>query len=271
MEEKINELLWRMIRLLTSLTPPGIKKLFFYTKLKFKHAKTWLMICPWLFLKKINHIKKSLINTVREIDVKDTLHTIEDKKNVFVSMTPVIIKRYLFICAHLIKKPFKDFTPHQNIALILCSLASLGAVALIYVHSQRIYLEHTKPLRAPASAEVLEFDRPEYYKKELRRVPFYGLKVPLYFPEVNQLQSVSIDFAVTFSNRTGKFQIEKREFQVRDHLINSLEPVLAEYALDEEGKGIIKEKIAEEIQNFMNQYQIPSKVEEVTIVYILAN
>lgn len=256
---------------MVAITPLPIKKFFFTVKLKHKHSKIWISITPKLAQRKIGRLQESITDAIRAIDVKDTLHSIEDKKNAFVSSTPLVIKRYLLIFSHLLQKPFSGFTPKQKFALIFCSLASLGAVALIYFQTSRIFVENTKHLRAPASVEALEFDRPEYYKKELKRAQFYGLRIPLYFPEVNQLQTVTIDFSVSFNNRIGRVFIEKKEFPVRDHIIRSLEPVLAKHSLDEEGKIIIKDKIAQEIQEFLDHHQIPSQVDDVTIVYLLAN
>jgi len=272
-EEKVNEWLWGVIYSLDAMVPTPIKQSLRFLKRKIRHGLIRVKMSPWFLLKKKNQTQDWLKAVISEIDFKETLVIVENKlkneqhfKNVYIKF-----RRFLTILVHLIKRPFKGLSPQQGLILVILSASSLIAGLSIFFQSQRIYMEETKHLRAPASVEVLEFDRPAYYKEELRHVQIYGVRIPVYYPQVNELQTVTIDFNVTLSNRIGRVFIEKREFPLRDHLIQNLEPTLAQYSLNEEGKAIIKEKIGQEIQEFLDHHQIESEVKDLTLLYILAN
>ncbi|MFA5582946.1 MAG: hypothetical protein WDA09_01925 [Bacteriovoracaceae bacterium] len=272
-EERVNEWLWGVIYFLDALIPLPFKHSLRFLKRKIRHGFIRCKMSPWFFLKKKNQAQEWLKSVIAEIQFKETLTVVENKlkneqnfKNLYIKL-----RRFLTIVAHLIKRPFRGLSPQQGLVLIVLTASSLMAGLSIFFQSQRIYLEETKHLRTPASVEVLEFDRPAYYKEELRHVQIFGVRVPVYYPQVNELQTVTIDFNITLSNRIGRVFIEKREFPLRDHLIQNLEPTLAQYSLNEEGKAIIKEKIAQEVQDFLDHHQIESEVKDVTLLYILAN
>jgi len=66
-------------------------------------------------------------------------------------------------------------------------------------------------------------------------------------------------------------QLEKLEFQLRDHLILNVEPMLASFPLEEEGKQILREKLTMEINDFLSERKIVGEVKEIKLIYILAN
>lgn len=273
LEEKANQVLWRLIYFIRARLPRQVISAYLFIRRKSKHALTWLKIFPWIVLKKKQQVQAALTEIIAEVDFKTTLHSLEGKIKKEVVLRKVLVSwhRYFLIVCHLIKRPFRDFSPQQSLTLVILSLTSLASVFLIVLQTQRIYKEETKHLRTPASVEVIEFDRPSYYKEELRHVIISGVRIPVYYPHVNELQTVTIDFNVTLANRIGRVFIERREFAIRDHLIQTLEPILAAYSLDDEGKMIIKDKIAAEIQEFLDINNIDSEVKEVTLLYILAN
>lgn len=273
LEEKINGWLWKIINFLCALIPSPVKQLACYFARKKKHAITWVKISPWIVKRKFVRYQAALKAIIAEIDFKRALGTIEDKfkKNVGPKNILIQIKKSYLIVNHLIRRPFRDFSAEQKVTLTFFSICSFGAVAIIFFQTQRIYMEETKHLRVPASVEVFEYERPEYYKTEFKSVKISNVRIPVYYPEVNELQTVTIDFTITLNNRIGRIFIEKREFPLRDYLIQTLEPILAKYSLDEEGKSIIKDKITLEIQNFLNDHQIDSEVKDVNLIYILAN
>src|SRR5690606_25444520 len=106
-----------------------------------------------------------------------------------------------------------------TILLVTFSLASIICSLSIYNQFQKIYSVKTETSRTPASLEIDEFDRPQYYKEVYRQIKISGVRIPVYYPKVNELQTVTIDFSVTLNNRIGRVFIENREYYVRDHLI----------------------------------------------------
>lgn len=157
----------------------------------------------------------------------------------------------------------------QSLLLIFFTCASfLSGISIISSGSRLMH--GNEPARAPASAEV-SYDRPAYYKKDTKHVTVTNLRLPVYIPEVNQLRSVDIDFTATMTTRESKQFLEKAEFQLRDHLILEMEPSVASFPLTEEGKEIIRTKIQSEIEVFLREQKVNGYVEDLKVVYILAN
>lgn len=159
----------------------------------------------------------------------------------------------------------------QSLLLLVFSGASILASVGIVFSGNRMLSTMSEAGREPASAQVEEYDRPAYYKKQTRHLEFTAVRLPVYLPQVNELKSVDIDFTVTFKTREAQLLMSKYEFQLRDHLILNVEPSVATFPLVEEGKQILKEKLQLEVNTFMQEHQIPGEVEEVKITYILAN
>lgn len=159
----------------------------------------------------------------------------------------------------------------QSILLLAFSGASVLASIGIIFSGQRMMNAMDEASRGPASVQVDDYDRPVYYKKQTRHLEFTALRLPVYLPAVNELKSVDVDFTVTFNTREATLKMSKLEFQLRDHLILNVEPSIASFPLQEEGKQILKEKLHEEVNAFMQERKVPGEVQEIKITYILAN
>jgi flagellar basal body-associated protein FliL len=69
----------------------------------------------------------------------------------------------------------------------------------------------------------------------------------------------------------SRIQVDKLELQFRDHLVLNLEPMMASFPLEEEGKEILRQKLLSEMNDFMESREIEGKVLDVKIVYVLGN
>lgn len=160
----------------------------------------------------------------------------------------------------------------QAMLLLTFTGASFLAVIGIGFSGQKLASSGQSADRAPASAEeVVEYQRPEYYKKQTKFFEVTNLRLPVYFAKVNEIRSVDIDFTATLSNRNSRMFLEKHEFHLRDHLILQIEPSVASFPLVEEGKEIIRRKLLVEINDFLKLNEIEGEVTELKITYVLAN
>lgn len=166
----------------------------------------------------------------------------------------------------------RDLTLLQSMTLFSFSGASVVAVVLMGFTVNDL-LEKTNPAgRAPASVEeTVTYDRPNYYKKDQRFLEISNLRLPVYVADVNELRSVDIDFVATMSTRESKNYLLKMEFQIRDHLVLNVEPSVAAFPLEEEGKDILRKKLIMELNDFLKASGIPGEVQEIKITYILSN
>ncbi len=158
----------------------------------------------------------------------------------------------------------------QSLLLLTFSAASILAVIGVTSSGQKIASHHAT--REPASIEEdPEYDRPGYYKEELRHFTITNFRLPVYLSELGELRSIDIDFTATMSNRRSRVFLEKQEFQLRDHLILYVEPMVASFPLEEEGKEIIRHKIKEEITEYLRSQGQEGEVLKLKLTYILAN
>jgi hypothetical protein len=166
----------------------------------------------------------------------------------------------------------KGLSSAQAILLLGFTTASFLAGINMVFTGNRIMDRQMNGERSPASIEEeVPYDRPDYYKEQSRHLAIASLRLPVYVANINELRTIDIDFSATMSNRLSRMQLEKLEFQLRDHLVLNVEPMLASFPLEEEGKIIIREKLTIEIKNFMIAHEIIGDVQEIKLIYILAN
>lgn len=166
----------------------------------------------------------------------------------------------------------KGLSSAQTVLLLGFTAASILSVINMVFTGNRLMDQHKQETRSPASVEVeVAYDRPEYYKEQSRHLEIASLRLPVYVADINELRTIDIDFTATMSNRLSRMQLEKLEFQLRDHLVLNVEPMLASFPLEEEGKIIIREKMSLEIKKFMATHDIHGEVLEIKLIYILAN
>lgn len=162
-------------------------------------------------------------------------------------------------------------TVPQTLVLMGFTAASFLSAISMFSSGQRL-MNHTDAGRNPASVEEeIAYERPDYYKKQTRHLDITNIRLPVYFANVNEVKSVDIDFTATLSNRLSRMQLEKLEFQLRDHLILNIEPMISSFPLEEEGKIILREKLIIEINDFMKSQNLEGEVKDLKITYILAN
>lgn len=166
----------------------------------------------------------------------------------------------------------KGLTPVQSLMLLSFSCASILAVIGIGFSGHKLMNHHSEEGRFPASVpEEVAYARPDYYKKQTKHFDVSNLRLPVYFAQVNEIKSIDIDFTATLSNRNARMFLEKHEFHLRDHLILQIEPSVATFPLEDEGKEIIKRKLWGEINDFLKNNEVEGEVTELKITYVLAN
>lgn len=167
----------------------------------------------------------------------------------------------------------KGLSAAQTVMLLGFTAASVLSAINIGFSGNRIHKQLTEEDgRTPASVEEeISYDRPGYYKKQTRHLDMTSIRLPVYFANVNELRSIDIDFTATMSNRLARMKLERMEFQLRDHLILHIEPMVASFPLEDEGKEIMREKLIMELNDFMVNHQIEGEVKELKITYVLAN
>jgi hypothetical protein len=228
---------------------------------------------PAFFRKQLQHAK-SAPKEILKIDFKglfssalseglSAFHEIR-KKSPLKAVWAVVTVPVVFIAQWT-----KSLHPIHSFILVSFTVGSLFSAVVIGKTSYRLFLGELG-LREPAAVDGA-YIRPDYYKKETRRASLSSVKIPAIIEGVNGLRSVMIDVSFLASNRETKKILDKSEFQLRDHLIANLEPVLPAFALTDEGRAMLKEKLELEVNQYLKDQEAPGFIEETHIIHILAH
>lgn len=278
-ENAINYLLIKLgelfVKLIHKITPPKVKHIF----KKIKDFITFLI----LNFKRLPDLSKAFaINLITKI--KSELLSF-DYKGKFNETYNIALQEYkkrvpqggnkikeIFMMPFLMMSEWlRGLTVAQSLLLLTLTSGSILSVINIVSTGERMIEKHFAS-RAPASEESeIKYARPDYYKQETRHYTLTNLRLPVYVANINELRSVDIDFTATISNRQARMFLEKWEFQLRDHLILHVEPSVASFPLEEEGKAIIRRKLLLEMNAFMQDHKVNGEVEDLKLTYILAN
>lgn len=260
--------------------------------------KAWMKVCPaWLLrlqtrvLEKVEYLKTSPARLkARALELKDSRKELlkVDYRGVFTQAIEAGKKVYneqksnspLKAMLSALATPFEflfkwaqSLSPAQFTLLFAFTTASVMSGVGIALNSHRIMEKASQDGRSPASVpvEVDPYDRPEYYKRETREVSYTNVKVPVFVTGLTDLKSLLIDFSVNATNRKTKQWLERHEFEVRDHLVMTVEPVLPTFPLTDEGRTVVMEKLKREINIFLEMNKVDGKVHQVHLIYVLAN
>lgn len=268
-ENFLNALILKLGEKILSLVPVRVRAFLGTLDVQFFRLIGFVKAFPALLKEKLPGLKSTAKNFDFKAKVLVPLREASAKYNADGKDKAGKLKVFIVAPFLLLNEWMKGLSSAQALLLLFFSGASIISGISIISSSSRL-MQGNDAGRAPASAEV-SYDRPAYYKKDTKQVTITNFRLPIYLPKVNELRSVDIDFTATMTTRESRMFLEKMEFQVRDYLIHEIEPSIADFPLTEEGKVIIKQKLSVELENFLRQHKIPGQVEDMEVVYILAN
>lgn len=271
----LNALLLKLGELLWKLVPGFVRVKFQWAGVQWEKLKLFLKSLPSLLKVKVVALVTRLKALAADFNIKAALQEsyqkalIRYKESASAEKTGKL--KTIFMAPFLVVGQWlHGLSVGQSMLLLTFSAGSFLAVLGIFFSGQR--LAGGQALRAPASVEEeVLYERPGYYKKQTRHFSVTNLRLPVYVAQVNEIRSVDVDFTATLSNRYSRMFLEKNEFQLRDHLILQLEPSIAAFPLEEEGKIIIRKKLLSEINDFLQLNEVQGEVTELKITYVLAN
>jgi flagellar basal body-associated protein FliL len=272
LEKLINGFLFRLVELMWLRTPESIQ--VYIHKLKIRRIRYRAR------LKALPSELKLLQKNIQE-KIKVTLGSI-DWKGIFLERFNRVraffkgqggqksgFKKFIHAPVGLVTNWLQGLSASQAMLLLTFTGGSVLAVIGMSFSGQKLLNLNSNNTREPAS--VITYDRPNYYKKQTKHFEVNNFRLPVYVANVNEIRSVDIDFTATTSNRYSKMFLEKNELQLRDHLILQIEPSIASFPIEDEGKEIIRKKLLEEINAFLKTYEVEGEVVELKITYVLAN
>jgi|GEM_PF-4539205 len=164
--------------------------------------------------------------------------------------------------------------------LLLFAWASscLFVIVMGFLSSSLFYTQKGGPSLKENSERTLASDstvsllspRKSYYNLEKRQIHLVGLLIPVFFENIHDFKTISLDIVITLKDRYSTEFFKKREYLLYDLFNSSLYPMASVFPLDEEGKRVIKEKIKEEVNLLLKQQGLESSTESVEIEGIIA-
>lgn len=165
----------------------------------------------------------------------------------------------------------------ETIALSLSTSMLTGLFALALINSgTKIVKQGTseeeiaRELASKVEGATKISSRPDYYKLDEKSHTLLNMQVPINLGGSTSLRSMLIDFTFVSSNQYTKNFLFQNEYMVQDRLNSMIDPIDAEFILEDEGKRVLKEKIKYELNLLIKDLKIEGSIEEVHIHSILA-
>ncbi len=273
LEEKLNLLIGSLLNFLqafvSKITPTSVKKSINKRKGKplldlssvQKKALGFKSKYDAISLK-ITTILGKIVNFFKHIDRKD----LKLKK--------------LFMALMLILSPLLGRLRDWYIALkpttllAMVSMTTVGGLSSIVIYKEVQNI--SEKARGPASEIIAEvdtsnIDRPEYYKKQERELRVRNVSIPIYTGGRTPAsgKKLLIDFTFVSSNRYIKEYFFENGHLLKDKLNTSIEQILPDFPLQDDGKRVIKEKIKKEMQVLLDDLKIEGSIQEIYIHSIM--
>lgn len=223
---------------------------------------------------KIKNVKKNavaqisfFVETIRNRKSDDPTHNLKNEKN----------KNFFSLLFKKLLAPINKILHWLGAirpSILLPTLLTLiiGSISIISImkHTNRILVKSGIKV-LPVSTEIELKRRPAYYKAEKKYLVMINIFIPVYASNTNKYQTLSVDIQLVTSIRMTKEYISKHQTLIRDKLNMTFEPIIPEFPLTVEGRAVLKDKIKIEINNFLQEQNVPGIVEEVVITNIFTS
>lgn len=277
----LNKTLSRLLAKLISLIPAFVFRYYHQFKNSIIQNSIKIYQNTKVFILKLivvfNKYKEKIfliIDKIQAIPVKTKTFELLEKINQVVLKTPLkvhaqTIRNFLKNSVNSFSLTLKKYNnPQSYIATVAILMIGVGTFS-IYKSGNKIYTQEF-PNRTPASVQEY-VDHPQYQQFPKRTLKVFNVKVPIFQKSISSIRSVTIDFSVRTDTRFAKQFLEEFEYKLKDYFFLTVEPVVSEFPLEEEGKSILKDKIQRELNQFLKQHKVEGKVIEVKLIYIIAS
>lgn len=107
--------------------------------------------------------------------------------------------------------------------------------------------------------------RPAYYGKTDRIYSLKDVNLQIFLDETHRNRQVYFDFSLIASNRNVVNFLRDNEVELRDRLNTNIEPIIHRLLMDDEGRLIIKDKVKDEVNEFLEEEDVEGKIQEIYI------
>lgn len=156
---------------------------------------------------------------------------------------------------------------NPNFILSTIVVGSFGLVGGIvaFKSSKEIYDQETDKTVAREVSSI-PAGRASYYKGERKHVLIADLRVPMYLKNgPKEMKMLRMEFVFETTTRYTKKYIEDHEHEIRDHILNQIEPMSPDFLLQPEGKEIIKARIKILLNDYFKKKDLAGRIRSINV------
>ena len=270
-EELLNKLILAALAWLKSMVPSFISKKYYNFKLSFKRKVRKLKI-------KCLRLAKSLLETIKkwnevffrkadffkDFPFKEKLSEFHVNSLFYLKSNPKkkVISDFFKAISSLFLRVFSN--PKFVKSFIFVLVFGLGVATY-----KTIKLANT-PSRSIAST-ISKIKRPEYKKYQRRTLKVMNVSIPVIIKNKSDIHSLLTDFYVRTDTVFAKLYLDHNQHKIRDRFYENTYRMPASFPLDNDGKRVIKEKIALELNQLLKDNKVEGKVLEISLDAPIAN
>lgn len=280
--EKLIEFCWEFIlNQSKKLVPNSLINKYQSLSAKIEAKKNKIKTNIFAFLKEKFHLfKDRLIKLKTELLVifhfplQKRINETFLKLNNFFKETPLkeiwdLWLKFIAPYKELLREKFKKAASSQFFIASAALVLIFSGFFTVVISSKDIY-QKEYPSRTPAS--VQEYDtHPEYKDFKEKTLTIQNIKVPLQVERAGKITSITVDFSLRTTTKFAKIYLENNEHKLRDYFFTSVEPILSDFVIEQEGKEVIKEKIKADLHQFLIEQKVEGEVDDVRILFIIAS
>jgi len=180
----------------------------------------------------------------------------QSSKNSSISIPKVILKKMIFYCSEFIKSILDKITMLSPAkfglfsVLLLVAILNMFHILSYYHHISDVVIKEKSQVNRSLASSIERI--PAYYNNLARTSSIKSLKVPAQATKQSKIKSLELDVYILFNRRTSKKYFDQNMMVFVDHLEMTLEPILPSFPLTPEGKNVLRDKIAREINLVFN-------------------
>ena len=212
----------------------------------------------------INKTKEATSKAMKKVKVSNMKEMTAKKVILFIVaiFTPLILRSKLWILS---------LKPATVVGFVVMS--SVGTLTSIQVYnSAKTIADETKEEEVVEVKNLYQesLKRAEYYNEQDRHLDVSNVTLPVYIESVSSIRSLTIDFTMVMSNRYLRAYFLENEHLLKNRINNTLEPIIPDFPLNEEGKIILRDKIKYEVNELIRELKIKGQVNNVLFDNIIA-
>ncbi|MDH5581129.1 MAG: hypothetical protein OEY33_04425 [Bdellovibrionales bacterium] len=157
-------------------------------------------------------------------------------------------------------------------ATVSSTLVALGGIQAYKMSDSEEEVSRTISSYSVSVEESLK--KPSYYQLDKKIFEVPNVKMPVYIESASSMKSLYMDLAFKATNRyIAAYFLKDWGLQQRlilDKINSTIEPIIPELPLNDEGKRIIKLKVIKDVNSLLKELGVKGEIQEVYIKNILA-